>query len=144
MEPSPIGRKAKAVSLPIGVLPNLHLLLHRLYHTSFAHFFPLPGPPRSFASLSPSRWHPQPPTSSGTPTVSLSLPQLLQACTVPRWPSYRYQSTLPRASFRGGFFFLASTAAIRTAGHQNCPQSCLLYTSPSPRDLSTSRMPSSA
>ena len=25
-----------------------------------------------------------------------------------------------------------------------CPETCLLYTSPSPRDLSTSRMPSSA
>ena len=30
------------------------------------------------------------------------------------------------------------------AGYANQPQSCLLYTSPSPRDLSTSRMPSSA
>ena len=27
---------------------------------------------------------------------------------------------------------------------QNMPETCLLYTSPSPRDLSTSRMPSSA
>ena len=26
----------------------------------------------------------------------------------------------------------------------HCPNTCLLYTSPSPRDLSTSRMPSSA
>ena len=31
---------------------------------------------------------------------------------------------------------------IRT--HMNDGESCLLYTSPSPRDLSTSRMPSSA
>ena len=29
-------------------------------------------------------------------------------------------------------------------GPHDKPQSCLLYTSPSPRDLSTSRMPSSA
>ena len=28
--------------------------------------------------------------------------------------------------------------------NSDCPQTCLLYTSPSPRDLSTSRMPSSA
>ena len=28
--------------------------------------------------------------------------------------------------------------------HPNDPNTCLLYTSPSPRDLSTSRMPSSA
>jgi len=30
------------------------------------------------------------------------------------------------------------------ANRLDCPDSCLLYTSPSPRDLSTSRMPSSA
>ena len=29
-------------------------------------------------------------------------------------------------------------------GHMNVAYYCLLYTSPSPRDLSTSRMPSSA
>ena len=29
-------------------------------------------------------------------------------------------------------------------GHVLAPEACLLYTSPSPRDLSTSRMPSSA
>ena len=34
-----------------------------------------------------------------------------------------------------------STLAYSIAGH---PDYCLLYTSPSPRDLSTSRMPSSA
>ena len=28
--------------------------------------------------------------------------------------------------------------------HSNCPSGCLLYTSPSPRDRSSSRMPSSA
>ena len=32
---------------------------------------------------------------------------------------------------------------LATADH-NIPTTCLLYTSPSPRDLSTSRMPSSA
>ena len=41
------------------------------------------------------------------------------------------------------------TGSIRvpngTTGQRNAsPQACLLYTSPSPRDLSTSRMPSSA
>ena len=34
--------------------------------------------------------------------------------------------------------------SIPTAGVWVNPNSCLLYTSPSPRDLSTSRMPSSA
>ena len=32
----------------------------------------------------------------------------------------------------------------RSTGNQGCNGGCLLYTSPSPRDLSTSRMPSSA
>ena len=36
---------------------------------------------------------------------------------------------------------LVSSPASATNKHRNC---CLLYTSPSPRDLSTSRMPSSA
>ena len=38
------------------------------------------------------------------------------------------------------------TAQLRTSRHADTPQvdTCLLYTSPSPRDLSTSRMPSSA
>ena len=31
-----------------------------------------------------------------------------------------------------------------TVEHDDSPNICLLYTSPSPRDLSTSRMPSSA
>ena len=34
--------------------------------------------------------------------------------------------------------------AMYTPGHTSDSYSCLLYTSPSPRDLSTSRMPSSA
>ena len=48
-------------------------------------------------------------------------------------------------SFRPGTRF--GPAAIRdvSSGLETyCPQFCLLYTSPSPRDLSTSRMPSSA
>ena len=34
--------------------------------------------------------------------------------------------------------------AVFTSPLQRCSKFCLLYTSPSPRDLSTSRMPSSA
>ena len=41
---------------------------------------------------------------------------------------------------------LASPEKIKswTFGEIKKPETCLLYTSPSPRDLSTSRMPSSA
>ena len=38
--------------------------------------------------------------------------------------------------------FLKNTVFLCPDGHETCP--CLLYTSPSPRDLARSRMPSSA
>ena len=50
------------------------------------------------------------------------------------WESQSIQITLP--------LFIAITALARFIILQG--KSCLLYTSPSPRDLSTSRMPSSA
>ena len=37
-----------------------------------------------------------------------------------------------------------SRTSVTIRGEEDNPISCLLYTSPSPRDLSTSRMPSSA
>ena len=53
----------------------------------------------------------------------------------------------PGPGGRAGDFDLGRGAAGATAGagtHQPVTATCLLYTSPSPRDLSTSRMPSSA
>ena len=43
-------------------------------------------------------------------------------------------------------FTITSIKDVTSIPHNGCrpPKSCLLYTSPSPRDLSTSRMPSSA
>ena len=41
-------------------------------------------------------------------------------------------------------FDLISTLSVKSVSPQTNYKSCLLYTSPSPRDLSTSRMPSSA
>ena len=35
-------------------------------------------------------------------------------------------------------------SSMMTIAEKQCEKACLLYTSPSPRDLSTSRMPSSA
>ena len=43
-----------------------------------------------------------------------------------------------------GFVAAASALLIWGEGSMEMPYTCLLYTSPSPRDLSTSRMPSSA
>ena len=41
-------------------------------------------------------------------------------------------------------FLIDKKAKIIILSHIGRPKGCLLYTSPSPRDLSTSRMPSSA
>ena len=42
-------------------------------------------------------------------------------------------------------FFIVTTVFVEEPGVDvERPKACLLYTSPSPRDLSTSRMPSSA
>ena len=52
-------------------------------------------------------------------------------------------ATRPSCKKRGSLELLSAIKlAAREQGLQNI--SCLLYTSPSPRDLSTSRMPSSA
>ena len=42
------------------------------------------------------------------------------------------------------FVIVQREVLIKQKSSQNKKESCLLYTSPSPRDLSTSRMPSSA
>ena len=55
--------------------------------------------------------------------------------------------------FEDGLLVVNSSGEIEACGEAktllkewegNCSYNCLLYTSPSPRDLSTSRMPSSA
>ena len=46
--------------------------------------------------------------------------------------------------YEGPFLVLQKTAKTFTIDRLGKPYVCLLYTSPSPRDLSTSRMPSSA
>ena len=61
----------------------------------------------------------------------LEIPQLVAAGTLDKRPS------LPSFVYLG-------TQSESAEGAFNLPWACLLYTSPSPRDLSTSRMPSSA
>eukprot|EP00831_Metopus_contortus_P022840 TRINITY_DN20545_c0_g2_i1.p1 TRINITY_DN20545_c0_g2~~TRINITY_DN20545_c0_g2_i1.p1 ORF type:complete len:117 (+),score=21.59 TRINITY_DN20545_c0_g2_i1:64-414(+) len=57
----------------------------------------------------------------------------------------RFQKALPelRAQFTQIGLYLSLTLTFLSP-HVLCVDTCLLYTSPSPRDLSTSRMPSSA
>ena len=70
-----------------------------------------------------------------------------------------FSQTIQRSSKCENFFFVGKNAKVRPSFVSNCSSSkskrsiyypllsnctCLLYTSPSPRDLSTSRMPSSA
>ena len=59
----------------------------------------------------------------------------------------RPEHCLPGAKVEGRNHAMRSLHSIATIGSANYRAqrgSCLLYTSPSPRDLSTSRMPSSA
>ena len=66
--------------------------------------------------------------------------------------TYQYHCRVYRSFVQRRYFILAETKNSRYTltwdKTANFPQSkdysCLLYTSPSPRDLSTSRMPSSA
>ena len=44
----------------------------------------------------------------------------------------------------GSWCWISGEEVTYTNWHRDQPSGCLLYTSPSPRDLSTSRMPSSA
>ena len=58
---------------------------------------------------------------------------------------YYVKSNLENLEIEVGEVFEPSTYAVDKNGKITaCPNLCLLYTSPSPRDLSTSRMPSSA
>ena len=55
-------------------------------------------------------------------------------------------AALPDIIFMLLFFFMVTTVLRETdiLVKQKLPKACLLYTSPSPRDRSSSRMPSSA
>ena len=60
-------------------------------------------------------------------------------------PFLGYDSIEPFLDWEGkGIYLLAVTSNAGSADFQRQKLACLLYTSPSPRDLSTSRMPSSA
>ena len=52
--------------------------------------------------------------------------------------------TRPSQTNAGGIEAFEAPIAISNVAHIDPDSGCLLYTSPSPRDLSTSRMPSSA
>ena len=66
---------------------------------------------------------------------------VLQACRAPPWRAGRSPREPPLLVLGATMGFAASSAAHAALAEL---VNCLLYTSPSPRDLSTSRMPSSA
>ena len=66
-----------------------------------------------------------------------------------RYHGHQFRQYNPDIGDGRGFLFAQCEAGgklldLGTKGSGTTPYSCLLYTSPSPRDLSTSRMPSSA
>ena len=93
------------------------------------------------------------------PFLRLSRAQPVPASGQPRGLSESWQAFLRNPSGLAGLFILLAIVAIAAFANVLFPgdpldmvaepllwpfTSCLLYTSPSPRDLSTSRMPSSA
>ena len=71
--------------------------------------------------------------------------QLLNVKTYKDLESLDTRFTMFRSAFELGMANLPILGSgTKTFGHQVFSKSCLLYTSPSPRDLSTARMPSSA
>ena len=89
-------------------------------------------------------------TSQVTEQSAAILPSLLQARSFPgeSFPLTSYRTSIGEVegnSRIAAFFCIQSKAKRRTsAANRMMFNVCLLYTSPSPRDLSTSRMPSSA
>ena len=83
--------------------------------------------------------------------MTLTLRQLLDAWGTPQGGSFEPDALVGRVctdsrQLQPGDFFVPLVGE-RFDGHHflaQLPEHCLLYTSPSPRDLSTSRMPSSA
>ena len=61
-----------------------------------------------------------------------------------RWSSLRIKPRADKKLAITVFSFPPDKGNVGTAAYLDVFGSCLLYTSPSPRDLSTSRMPSSA
>ena len=73
-----------------------------------------------------------------TCAITGSVPTKKDNPAVPVTPSEQIEST--HAAFEAG----SSLVHIHVRNDDQTPSSCLLYTSPSPRDATLSRMPSSA
>ena len=80
---------------------------------------------------------------------------ILRKVTPARWPVYRLgggEKMFTNQRFDNWSLKQTTLEGLERLGWENAtpvqrdtiPTACLLYTSPSPRDLSTSRMPSSA
>ena len=88
----------------------------------------------------------------GSPTVGSAIKQEITVPTADRitfWWQFTTSDYLPFNDFAfytldGQAFLLSNVASVGDHGSSGWQYLCLLYTSPSPRDLSTSRMPSSA
>ena len=100
----------------------------------------------SASEMTPVTWpefgqiHPFAPQDQtrGYQTMIAQLEQMLCSCT-----GYDAISLQPNAGSQGEYAGLLAIKAYHESRNEQ-ERDCLLYTSPSPRDLSTSRMPSSA
>ena len=133
-------------------VPCFLLLFFRFYFLSFLIFFLHPGMFIFLVSLRPCSSHLL--ISARTYFI---VRVLSACCVIVPYPiselfcfySFRFFfGKLTKSGIPGwflnkiGYLFFRDGARLRTSAKRL--QNCLLYTSPSPRDLSTSRMPSSA
>ena len=82
-------------------------------------------------------------TSTGTISASELFVDTRLAVRDPIVPDSTENTSIPTDGYPGGVFSETSNN-WKASLMRDSIKSCLLYTSPSPRDLSTSRMPSSA
>ena len=103
------------------------------------HSFSVPSPPQSSFSRIP---RPQTAQHISVEETSISTPPLSPRATVKN--AYSLATAQAHAEAIAKAANPSLTAAPTAPDDFSAVASCLLYTSPSPRDLSTSRMPSSA
>ena len=75
---------------------------------------------------------------STSETITLQCGHIFHAECIRKWSKKKKNCPLDRKSFK------LSEVGLSEVDISEVDMGCLLYTSPSPRDLSTSRMPSSA
>ena len=129
-EPTDWCSPASFIPKPCGTRVRLVTDYRRLNQTVRRPVHPFPSAPDLMKQIKPeSRWFCKLDAIHGYYQVPLS-----------EESSYLTTFLLPSGRYR----YLCAPMGLSSAGDEFCRWTCLLYTSPSPRDATLSRMPSSA